>query len=691
MLLPSAEEFRVLMGFPKEGDAIGELRVKSESVQRLSATSGKTSEAVFSAEMVVEGAGSESEVKAALERLFQNGKLIFSENGTPYLCDVRKIAVRQIGDKFVSTSMWICMVQPRRAKLRGVRSNLQVAGMLREIAELYKLKDEIFRSRAFFRAAQQVESLTIDVAKIYESGGLERIPGIGRGIAGTIGEYLTTERSSLLEKLRSELPAETLELMTIEGIGPKTAARLNRELGVTSVEQLETALRAGEVRSLPGFGPKTEENLLRILAEKTRDEKRRLLGSILPIVREIEDYLTNLDEEITVSVAGSTRRMKETIGDIDFLAASLDAEKTVEHFTSMPGIVRVVSKGTSRSTVIVEGNLQIDLRVVQPGSYGAALQYFTGSKGHNIKLRSLALQQGCKLNEYGLFRRASGERLAGETEESIYQALELQFIEPELREDRGEIEAALEGHLPRITEYGEIKGDLHVHSNWSDGAGSLKEIAEAAQTRQLEYVAICDHSKALGIARGLNEERVRKQMHEIERLNRTFEGFRLLQGIEVDVMSDGALDLPNGLLRDLDIVVASLHRGFRSAEEKLTARILSAIHNDHVTTIGHPTGRILPKRAPYPLNLPEVFRAAADQHVMMEINAFPDRLDLNDVHSRLAKTHGVRLAIGTDAHTPAQMSYLELGVSVARRAWLEAHDVVNNLNAKDLLQQVVRA
>ncbi|MCW3981958.1 MAG: DNA polymerase/3'-5' exonuclease PolX, partial [Candidatus Bathyarchaeota archaeon] len=541
-------------------------------------------------------------------------------------------------------------------------------------------------SRAFLTAAQQIESLTSDVAKVYESGGLEEIRGVGRGIAATIGEYLTTETSSLLEKLRKQLPDGALELMAIEGIGPKTAAKLIRELGITSAEQLETALRAGRIRSLPGFGKKTEENLRRILKEKTPGGKRRLLGGILPIVREIEDYLTRLNEGTKVSVAGSTRRMKETVGDIDVLAAGQNAEKTAEHFTSMPGIRRVVSKGSSRSTVIVEGNLQIDLRIVRPESYGAALQYFTGSKGHNIKLRSLALQRGCKLNEYGLFRRDSGERIAGETEESIYEALKLQSIEPELREDCGEVEAALEGRLPRIMEYGEIKGDLHVHSNWSDGTGSLKEIAEAARKRRLKYVAICDHSKALGIARGLNEERVRKQMRQIERLNRTFEDFRLLKGTEVDIMSDGALDLPNSLLKDLDIVVASLHRGFRSPEEKLTNRIMSAIHNDHVTTIGHPTGRIILKRPPYPLNLPRIFKAASDQRVMMEINAFPDRLDLNDVHSKLAKKYRVRLAIGTDAHTPAQMNYLELGVSVARRAWLEASDVANSLNAKDLLR-----
>jgi DNA polymerase (family 10) len=396
--------------------------------------------------------------------------------------------------------------------------------------------------------------------------------------------------------------------------------------------------------------------------------------------------MAKLNGGIMVSVAGSTRRMKETIGDIDLLAASRDAEKTAEHFASMPGVTRVVSKGSSRSTIIVEGNLQIDLRIVPPESYGAALQYFTGSKGHNIRLRSLALQLGCKLNEYGLFRRRSGEKMAGETEESIYEALKLQVIEPELREDRGEVEAALEGRLPRIVEYDEIEGDLHVHSNWSDGTGSLSEIAETARRRRLKYVAICDHSKALGIARGLNEERVRKQMGEIERLNREFDDFQLLTGTEVDIMSDGKLDLPNTLLKDLEIVVASLHRGFRNPEEKLTRRTISAIHNDYVTTIGHPTGRILLKRPPCQLNLTEIFEAASDQRVMMEINAFPDRLDLNDVQSRLAKEQGVKLAIGTDAHTPAQINYLELGVSVARRAWLEASNVANTLDVKDLLQ-----
>lgn len=565
--------------------------------------------------------------------------------------------------------------------------NTEVTEMLYEIAELYTVKGEVFRSRAYRAAAQRIESLTDDIRDIYLSGRLEEIPGIGKGIASSIADYLKTGASSLLDELRKLLPSGALELMALEGVGPKTAMKLYRELGVSSINELEEALSSGKVKTLKGFGPKSEENLLRVLKEHGRRENRFLLGQVLPIIREIEEFMETHREPLKIDVAGSARRMRETVGDLDFLVACDRGEKAVEHFTSMPNINRIVTKGKTRSTVILQGGLQVDLRVVPLKSYGAALQYFTGSKRHSVKLRSLASNSGYKLNEYGLFTRETDTWLVGETEESIYNTLGLSYIEPELREDRGEIEASKDGSLPDLVKYGDVKGDLHVHSNWSDGTGSLEAITEEAVKRGLLYVAICDHSRSLGIAHGLDEERLKKQIAAVEKLNRSFDDFRLLSGIEVDIMADGTLDLPDRVLRDLDFVVASIHRGFKASVEKMTERVVSAIHNDNVSCIGHPTGRLIMKRAPYQLNLEEVFKAAAQQRVMMEINAFPDRLDLNDVHCRAAKAHHVFVSIGTDSHTPTQLKYLELGVSVARRGWLESDDVANTLDRDEVVKR----
>lgn len=573
-------------------------------------------------------------------------------------------------------------------------ANVEVARILYEIGELYAIKGEGFRSRAYVLAAQRIESLTEDIRRVHERKRLETIPRVGRGIAKVVKEYLSTGECSHLNELRESLPPGVRELSALEGIGPKTAISLVQELGTASVNQLEDAARSGKIQVLKGFGPKSEENILQAI-QAYRDlrvgaRQRFLLGQILPVMREIEDYLASSKAVLRVDFAGSARRMKETVGDLDILVASENGEEVIEHFVSIPGVRRVVSKGTTKSTVVVEPNLQVDLRVVPPLSYGSALQYFTGSKEHSIKLRGLAVKLGYKLNEYGLFNRKDDRRVAGETEKSVYNALGLDYIEPELREDRGEIEAAAEGSLPKLVRHEEIRGDLHVHSNWSDGNASLQEIAEGAQRLRLEYVAICDHSKALGIARGIDEKRLRDQMVEIDKLNRGFEEFMLLKGVEVDIMADGSLDLSDSVLKDLDFVVASIHSGFKVTAEKMTKRITSAIHNDYVSTIAHPTGRLIQRRQPYHLNLDEVFTAAAEQRVMMEINAFPDRLDLNDVNCRTAMEHGVTMSIGTDAHAVHQLEYLTLGVSVARRGWLESKHVANTLKADKLLRRFKR-
>ena len=568
--------------------------------------------------------------------------------------------------------------------------NAEVARILYEFGEIYSLKGKGFQSRAYLTAAQRIKSLTDDIKKVYERGELETIPGVGKGIGAFIEEYLTTGGSSHLEALRESLPTGILELMNVESIGPKTAMRLYQELSIISIDQLEKATRSGKIRKLKGFGPKSEANILQAVEAYREMQKRFLLGQILPIIKEIKEYMAGFNKVYNVEAAGSARRMKETVGDLDILVASNNGEEVVEHFISMPRVTRVVSKGSTRSTVVLGSNFQVDLRVVPPESYGSALQYFTGSKEHNIKLRTIAVKLGYKLNEYGIFNRENNRRLAGATEESIYKTLGLEFIKPELREDRGEIESAAKGLLPKLVGYDKIRGDLHVHSKWSDGTATLEEISKEAQRRGLRYVAICDHSKSLWIARGLDEKRLRDQMVEIEKLNRGFDGFMLLKGIEVDIMADGSLDLSNSVLKDLDFVVASIHSGFKGTAEKITKRVISAIHNEYVTTIGHPTGRLLLKRQPYQLNLGEVIKVAVEQKVMMEVNAFPNRLDLNDVNSRAAKEHGCMLSIGTDAHAINQLKYLPFGISVVRRGWLEAKDIANTLKVDELLKRVQR-
>ena len=568
--------------------------------------------------------------------------------------------------------------------------NAEVAQVLYEIGELFTIKGDRYRSRAFLMAAQRVSSLTEDIRRIHERNELVEIPGVGKSIAAVIEEVLNTGESSQLEDLREALPHGVRDLMELEGIGPKTALRLHDELGVVSIEGLEEAVKAGKLRVLKGFGPKTEENILKSIEAHRMRQERFLLGGILPVIDQIISHMSKSEAVLNVEPAGSARRRKETIGDLDVLVSSVRPEEIAELFVSMPRVSRVISKGTTRSTIVVGARFQVDLRVVPPESYGSALQYFTGSKEHNIKLRTIAVKKGYKLNEYGLFERDSDRRVAGETEEEIYRILGMEWIEPELREDRGEIEAAVEGRLPNLVTLDSIRGDLHVHTKWSDGSASIEEMAEKARQLGLEYLAVCDHSKSLGIARGLDEARLREQMAEIERLNEGLEGFTILKGIECDVKADGRLDLPDSVLRDLDFVVASVHSGFKADEEQMTKRIVSAIHNDYVSAIGHPTGRLIQRRKPYALKLEEVFDAAAAQGVMMEINAFPDRLDLDDVNSRSAMERGVRMSIGTDAHTLNQLEFLPLGVSVARRGWLEAKNIANTLPVEDLLRTLDR-
>jgi DNA polymerase (family 10) len=567
-----------------------------------------------------------------------------------------------------------------------VSANADVAAVLYDIGEILTIKGDRFRSRAYLLAAQRIISLTEDVRKVKERGELDQIPGVGKSIAAVIAEVIDTGESKVLEELQESLPPGVRQLMEIEGIGPKNAMRLVDELKIASIDDLEKLAKEGKIRELKGFGEKKEKNILQGISDYRNRQTRFLLGSVLSVVDDMLNWMKESPSILRAEVAGSYRRRKETIGDLDLLVASNDPDAASERFVSMPPIDRVVSHGSTKSTVFLKGHLQVDCRVITPEAYGAALQYFTGSKDHNVKLRTISVKAGYKLNEYGLFRRGDDKLIASETEEKIYKTLGMQWIPPELRENRGEIEAAIEKKLPELVEFSEIKGDLHCHSKWSEGTATIKEVAEKARSLGLSYVAITDHSKSLGIAHGLDEERLRAQSKEIDAINKEFDGFTVLKGIECDVKTDGNMDLPDSSLKELDFVVASIHSGFKNDEETLTNRMISAIHNDYVSVIGHPTGRIIQKRKPYPLNLDRVFEEAARQHVMMEINAYPERLDLDDVSSRKAMEAGVVMSIGTDAHALNQMEFLPLGVSVARRGWLTAKDVANTRSAKELLR-----
>ncbi len=562
--------------------------------------------------------------------------------------------------------------------------NREIADILYEIADLLEIKGVQFKPRAYRRAAQTIETLPEDIKAIYERGELQKIPGIGSSIALKIQEIIETGSLEYLEELREELPQGLRELMEIEGLGPKTALKLHRKLKISSVDELESAAKQGKIRELEGFREKTEENILQGIELYRSAQERFLLGYMLPIAREIEEKLRNLEAVTRISLAGSIRRRKETVGDVDILVTSQEPSKVMDVFTGLSEVRRVLARGMTKSTVVLTNNLQVDLRVVEEESFGSALQYFTGSKEHNIKLRQLAIDKNWKLSEYSLLDKETNKKIAGKNEEEIYKALGLNYIEPELRENRGEIEASLKGNLPQLIRYEEIKGDLHVHTTWSDGSYSIEEMAEAARSLGYEYLAICDHSKTLQIAHGLTEEDLHKQIKEIEKLNRRMEDFAILSGVEVNIDSDGKLDIKDDVLKDLDIVVASVHSGFKQSEKKMTERVLIAMHNDYVDVLGHPTGRIVNKRDPYQIDLSKIFEAASELRVFMEINAFPNRLDLSDLNCFKAKDYGVKISIGTDAHNRDHLRYMELGVATARRGWLEKKDVINTLDLKEL-------
>ena len=566
--------------------------------------------------------------------------------------------------------------------------NQQIAKIFDEIAELLDLKGEnVFRVRAYRRAAQNIDGLPKDVATLSREE-LESIPGIGKDLAGKVQEYLTTGKVAQHEELKKQIPQGVLELLRVPGLGPKTAKMLYEEKKIKSIDELETLTRTGQLAGLPGIQKKTEENILKGIELIKRGTERRPLGRVLPLAEDIVSRVKGSAPVDRIMVAGSIRRRKETVNDIDILTTSKQPEKVMEVFTKLPQVSRVLMHGPTKSSVITDEGIQVDLRVVEEDSYGAALQYFTGSKQHNIKLREMAVRAGLKINEYGVFQGPGEKRIGGKREEDVYKALKMPLIPAELREDTGEIEAALEGKLPDLVSIEDIKGDLHVHTKWSDGSHDLETMVQGARKKGYQYIAVTDHTKGLGIAHGLDETRLAEEIKAIDEANKKLTGFRILKGTEVDIRSDGRLDLSDEALSGLDIVVASVHSGFKQSQEQITERMLSAIRNPCVSVIAHPTGRLIGERDAYAIDMDAVLKEAARYGVAMEINAYPLRLDLNDRHLKMARDYGVSLVINTDTHVLSQYDFMTYGVSVARRGWVEKKDVLNTLDYDSLIRRL---
>lgn len=567
-------------------------------------------------------------------------------------------------------------------------TNQQLAQIFYQIAELLEMQEVAFKPRAYEKVARILESMSMDVSEVYKSGGLkalEEIPSVGIGIAEKMEEFIKTGHVKEYEKLKKTCPVKLNELTAIEGLGPKMIKVLYKKLKIKNLKDLEKAARAGKISKLPRFGVKTEENILRSIEFAKKGAGRLPLGYVLPIVREIENRFKELPFIKKVVVAGSIRRRKETVGDVDLLVVSNQPAKAMIFFVNLPEVERIYAQGATKSSVRLNMGLDADLRVVEMKSFGSALQYFTGNKDHNIALRKIAISQNFKLNEYGLFKMEDKKEiyLFGQDEEAIYQRLGLAYIEPELRENGGEIEAAQIGKLPSLVGYNEIKGDLHVHSNWSDGTYTIEEMAREAIKTGYAYMALTDHTRRLRIAGGLSEKELLKQGQEIDHLNEKLKNdgvnFTILKGAEVDINPDGTLDLSDKALSRLDVVLASVHSAFKISEKAMTERICRAMRNPYVSIVAHLTGRLIGQRDAYQLDLDRVFAVAEETKTCLEINAFPERLDLSDTNIKKAVAAGVKLVISTDSHATAHLCYMELGIAQARRGWAGKSDIINNL------------
>jgi DNA polymerase (family X) len=556
------------------------------------------------------------------------------------------------------------------------RSNDAVEAALLEYAELVSItSSDTYKPRSYEKAARSIGGYQADVATL-DAGGVLEIPNVGKSIGEKVMEFLGTGRIEALEELREHVPDGVRAMMGIPGLGPKKANVLYRELGIASVEELLDAVDAHRLEGLRGFGPKTEENIRRGIAQMADSGGRVLLSVALDVAEELLTEIRGVEHVRRAEYAGSLRRMVETIGDIDVLVAASDAEPVMRRLTSLPGAERVLARGPTKSSVLTTKGLQVDVRVVDPDVWGAAMIYFTGSKAHNVRIRELAVRKGLKLSEYGLFRADDGERIASETEEAVYERLGLAFIPPTLREDRGEVEAALDGEPPDVLKREDVRGDLHTHTNLTDGLAPLEEMIDAATRFGYQYYAVTDHAPQLYMQR-MTDDKMLAQRARLRELAPRYPKLTLLHGTELNIDPDGNVDWPEDFLRGFDICVASVHSHFNQSNEEMTRRIIRAMENPFVHVIGHPTGRMIGKRPPLEFDLDAVFAAAARTGTALEINGFPDRLDLRDELVLRARRYGVRFAVDTDSHAPVHLSHMRFGVAMAQRGWLTKQDVIN--------------
>ncbi|MFH0887176.1 MAG: DNA polymerase/3'-5' exonuclease PolX [bacterium] len=562
--------------------------------------------------------------------------------------------------------------------------NSEISNIFWEMAELLTLSNENrFKIRAYERAAQNIEGLSDNLENIYRSGHLKDIPGIGEGIAKKIIQFIETGKIAEHQKYLKIFPKETLDMLRIPGIGPRSAVIFQKKLKIKNIDQLEAAIKAGIINDIPGYGEKKLNNILAGIAQYRSHQGRFLLDEASSYADSIISALKKIPSIKNISPAGSLRRMKETIGDIDILVISKEYKKIMQVFTNLPQVKRIIAKGHTKSSVVLKNDMNCDLRILEPGTYGAALHYFTGSRSHNIKIRELGIKKGLKVSEYGIFKK--DKVIAGKTETEVYAAVNLPYIPPELREDRGELEAATAHKLPKLVELHDIIGDLHIHSRYSDGSNTIAEIAKYAQELGYAYIAITDHSISTRIAGGLDEKKLLAHNREIEKLNLKI---KLLKGVEVDILPDGSLDYADNILKTCDVVIAAVHSKFNMDKKSITERIIKAMKNKYVNILAHPTGRLLNERSAYEVDLEKILQTAKDTGTFIELNSHPKRLDLDDIHCKRAKKLGILISVNTDAHTLDQLHNMKYGIATARRGWLEKKNILNTLPFDQLLKKL---
>ncbi|MFP4403376.1 MAG: DNA polymerase/3'-5' exonuclease PolX [Candidatus Woesearchaeota archaeon] len=568
-----------------------------------------------------------------------------------------------------------------------MKTNKNIAKLFDEMAILLELEGVEWKPQAYRKASRNINNYYMDINEVYKKKGikgLQKIKGVGENISKHIEEYLKTNQIKKLKDMRKKYPKEIMDISTLEGLGPKKIRFLLRKLNIKSKKDLENAVKNKQIRNLEGFGEVTEKNIQQSLNLHKKKKGRMLLDQATRICNEIINYLKKETNIKTINYAGSIRRMKETIGDIDILAIKINADKLINAFTNFKDIKKVISKGQTKSSIILnEDNIQVDLRIIPKESYIAALQYFTGSKAHNIELRKIALSEGYKLSEYGLFKKKDNKKISLKNEKELYKKLGLQYIPPEIRENRGEIELAKNNKIPKLIRHSDIKGDLHIHTTYSDGLDTIKDIVDNAKKKGYRYIAITDHSKSRKIAGGLSEKKLKEQWKEIDKIKKNI-SIEVLKGAEVDILKDGKLDYSDKILKKLDFVIGSIHQNFKMPKKDMTKRIIKALKNENLHALGHLTGRMIKKREPYNADYNKIFQVAADNNKLIEINSQPQRLDLNDDFIYRAKKKGVKFIINTDSHTKSNLNFIRFGIGQARRGQLKKSDVVNTKSFSQL-------